>query len=59
MSDRDESSSYKHSLLLSYPVYAKYANLTTFKEIRYERLVLKLKEGCTIENENKIFNDIR
>ena len=50
MSDRDESKSYTHTFLVSYPMYALYTGVSV-TEMKYERLVLKLKEGCTVKDE--------
>jgi len=59
MSDRSENHRYRHSALISLPMYAVYANLTSVKNASFERISLKLKDDATRQQETELFNDIK
>ena len=56
--DREEAGNYRHTQLLSIPMQAHYANLTV-REMPYERVSLKLKDGATKYDESDLFNEVK
>ena len=57
--DRESSMRARDTLLVSLPMFAKYVNLTSVKDIPYERLVIRMREGTTAEDQIKLVDDVK
>lgn len=55
-SDRSETS--RGTILLSYPMYAKYAGYASVKDIKYERLSIKMKDD-SLQSQMKLVDQLK
>lgn len=57
MSDQEQDE--KHPYLLSMPLYAKYANFTSVRQISFDRLIIKMKDGSSNNDQLLLINKFK
>jgi hypothetical protein len=53
------SSASRQTLLVSYPMYLKYSGLKSLRDVYFERLVIKMFDGATYDDQANLVKEIK
>ena len=56
---QSSSTSSRQSILVSYPMFLKYSGLKSVRSVNYERLVIKMVDGLTIDDQANLVKLIK
>ena len=59
MTDREQSESFLHNVIASYPMYAVYANKNSVKDLIFDKCIVMLKSPTTKQNSDNFINGLR
>lgn len=58
-SDRPRNTFSRQTMLVSIPMYVKFTNLVSVRQLKFQRLIIKMKDGLTPNDQNKLVEKMK